>query len=84
MKIKNHEYTSNKVSYTACYEDLEIKIIHKRTEFGVKTTDIDNFLKEVAERSSINADAIECFVAFQETLMFEGIEFEIESVKEVE
>lgn len=84
MKIKNHEYTSNKVSYTACYDGLEIKIIHKRTKSGVKTTDINNFIKEVAEHSSKNADAIECFVAFQEALMLEGIEFEIENVKEVD
>lgn len=46
MKIKNYKYTTNEISYTACYEVLETKIIHERTEFGVSTTDIEDFLEK--------------------------------------
>ena len=84
MKIKNYKYTPNKVSYTACYDGLGVKIIHERTEFGVRTTNIDDFLEEVAEYSPEEADAIECFVDFQNNLLLEDVEFEIENVKEVE
>nr|UVY43950.1 MAG: hypothetical protein [Bacteriophage sp.] len=84
MKIKNYEYTPNKVSYTACYDVLEAEITHERTEYGVRTTNIDNFLEEVTEYSPEEADAIEAFKDFQDNLVLEDVEFEIESVKEVE
>ena len=84
MKIKNYKYTTNEISYTACYDGLEVNIIHERTNFGVRTTNIDDFLEEVAEYCSEEADAIECFVDFQNNLLLEDVEFEIESAKEVD
>lgn len=33
MEIKKYKYTPDKVSYTACYDGLGVKIIHERTEF---------------------------------------------------
>ena len=84
MKIKNYKYTPDKISYTACYDSLEVKIIHERTEFGVRTTNIDDFLEEVAEYCPKEADAIEAFKDFQDNLVLEYVEFEIENVKEVE
>lgn len=44
MKIKNYKYTTNEISYTACYDVLEAEITHERTEYGVRTTDIEDFL----------------------------------------
>lgn len=81
MKIKGYKYTFNKISYTACYEGLETKIIHERTEFGVNTTDIDNFLEEVSIYSPEDADAIEAFKDFQNNLVLEDVEFEIENAE---
>lgn len=46
MKIKNYKNTPNKISYTACYDCLEMEIIHERTEFGVSATDIEDFLEK--------------------------------------
>jgi hypothetical protein len=84
MKIKNYKYTTNEISYTACYDVLEAEIIHERTEYGVCTTDIDDFLEEVSIYSPEDADAIEAFRDFQNNLVLENVEFEIENVKEVE
>lgn len=81
MKIKDYKYTPDEISYTACYGGLELKIIHERTEFGVQTTDIDDFLEEVSIYSPEDADAIECFVDFQNNLLLEDVEFEIESAE---
>lgn len=81
MKIKDYKYTTNEISYTACYEVLETKIIHERTEFGVRTTDIDDFLGEVAVYSPEDADAIEAFRDFQNNLVLEDVEFEIENAE---
>lgn len=81
MKIKNYKYTTNEISYTACYDNLEVNIIHERTEYGVSTTDIDDFLEEVSIYSSKDADAIECFVDFQNNLLLEGVEFENENAE---
>ena len=72
MKIKNYKYTTNEISYTACYDVLEAEIIHERTEYGVCTTDIDDFLEEVSIYSPEDADAIEAFQDF---------EFEIENAE---
>lgn len=84
MKIKDYKYTPDEISYTACYESLEVNIIHERTEFGVRTTDIEDFLEKVFMYSYEDADAIECFVEFQKNLLLEDVEFEIENAKEVE
>lgn len=84
MKIKDYKYTPGEISYIACYDGLGIKIIHERTEYGVCATDIDDFLQEVAEYSTENAEAIEAFRDFQNNLVLEDVEFEIENVKEVE
>lgn len=84
MKIKNYKYTPDKISYTACYDSLEVKIIHERTEFGVRTTDIDDFLEEVSIYSYEDADAIEAFRDFQNNLVLEDVRFEIENAKEVD
>ena len=84
MKIKNYKYTTNEISYTACYDVLEAEIIHERTEYGVCTTDIDDFLEEVSIYSPEDADAIEAFRDFQNNLVLENVEFEIENVKEAE
>ena len=84
MKIKNYKYTTNEISYTACYDVLEAEITHERTEYGVCTTDIDDFLEEVSIYSPEDADAIEAFRDFQNNLVLENVEFEIENVKEVE
>ena len=81
MKIKDYKYTTNKISYTACYGSLEIKIIHERTEFGARTTDIDDFLEEVSIYSPEDADAIEAFKDFQDNLVLEYVEFEIENAE---
>ena len=64
MKIKNYKNTPNKISYTACYDYLEVEIIHERTEFGVRTTDIEDFLEKVSMYSYEDADAIEAFKDF--------------------
>lgn len=84
MKIKNYKYTPDEISYTACYDGLEVKIIHERTEFGVQTTDIYDFLEEVSIYSYEDANAIEAFIDFQNNLVLEDVEFEIENVKEVD
>ena len=84
MKIKNYKYTPDEITYTACYDDLEVKIIHERTEFGVQTTDFYDFLEEVSSYSPEEAAAIECFVDFQNNLVLEDVEFEIENAIEVE
>lgn len=81
MKIKDYKYTANEISYTACYDTLETKIIHERTEFGVRTTDIDDFLEEVSIYSPEGADAIEAFKDFQDNLLLENVEFEIENAE---
>ncbi len=81
MKIKNYKYTTNEISYTACYDVLEAEIIHKRTEYGVCTTDINDFLEEVSIYSPEDADAIEAFQDFQNNLVLEDVEFEIESAE---
>lgn len=81
MKIKDYKYTLDEISYTACYDGLEVKIIHERTEFGVQTTDIDDFLEEVSRYSYEDADAIEAFKDFQNNLVLEYVEFEIENAK---
>lgn len=81
MKIKDYKYTPDEISYTACYEVLETKIIHERTEFGVSTTDIDDFLEEVSIYSPEDADAIEAFQDFQNNLVLEDVEFEIENAE---
>lgn len=81
MKIKNYKYTPNKVSYTACYDGLGVKIIHERTEFGVRTTNIDDFLEEVTEYSPEDANAIEAFKDFQNNLVLEDVEFEIKNAE---
>lgn len=82
MKIKNYKNTPNKISYTACYGCLETEIIHERTEFGVRTTDIEDFLEKVSIYSPEYADAIEAFKDFQDNLVLEDIEFEIENAEE--
>ena len=84
MKIKKYKYTPDEISYTACYDGLEVKIIHERTEFGVRTTNIDDFLEEVAEYCSEDADAIEAFRDFQNNLVLEDVEFEIENAEETD
>lgn len=84
MKIKDYKYTPDEISYTACCGGLEVNIIHERTEYGVCTTDIDDFLEEVAEYSPEEADAIEAFIDFQNNLVLEDVEFEIENAKEVD
>lgn len=81
MKIKDYKYTTNEISYTACYDGLEVKIIHERTEYGVSTTDIDDFLEEVSIYSPEDADAIEAFRDFQNNLVLEDVEFEIENAE---
>lgn len=81
MKIKNYKYTTNEISYTACYDVLEAEIIHERTGYGVSTTNIDNFLEEVSIYSPEDADAIEAFRDFQNNLVLENVEFEIENVE---
>lgn len=81
MKIKDYKYTTNKISYTACYDVLEMRIVHKRTEFGVCITDIYDFLEEVAEYSFEEANAIEAFIDFQNNLVLEDVEFEIENAE---
>lgn len=81
MKIKNYKYTTNEISYTACYDVLEAEIIHERTEYGVCTTDIDDFLEEVSIYSPDDADAIEAFRDFQNNLLLEDVEFEIENAE---
>lgn len=81
MKIKDYKYTTNEISYTACYGGLETKIIHERTEFGARTTDIDDFLEEVSIYSPEDADAIEAFKDFQDNLVLENVEFEIENAE---
>ena len=82
MKIKNYKNTPNKISYTACYDYLEMEIVHERTEFGARTTDIEDFLEEVSMYSYEDADAIEAFKDFQNNLMLEDVEFEIETAEE--
>ncbi|WP_195310499.1 hypothetical protein [Streptococcus salivarius] len=82
MKIKNYKNTPNKISYTACYDCLEMEIIHERTEFGVSTTDIEDFLEKVSMYSYEDADAIEAFKDFQNNLVLEDVEFEIETAEE--
>lgn len=82
MKIKNYEYTPNKVSYTACYDVLEAEITHERTEYGVRTTNIEDFLEKVSIYSPEYADAIEAFKDFQDNLVLEDIKFEIENAEE--
>lgn len=81
MKIKDYKYTPDKITYTACYDGLEAKIIHERTKYGVRTTDIDDFLEKVSMYSPDDADAIECFVEFQNNLLLEDVEFEIENAE---
>lgn len=81
MKIKKYKYTINEISYTACYGWLEAEITHERTEYGVRTTDIEDFLEKVSIYSPEDADAIECFVDFQNNLLLEDVEFEIESAE---
>lgn len=81
MKIKDYKYTTNEISYTACYEHFEVKVVHERTEFGVQTTDIYDFLGEVAVYSPEDADAIEAFRYFQNNLVLEDVEFEIENAE---
>lgn len=83
MKIKNYKYTPDKITYTACYDGLEAEITHERTEYGVRTMDIDDFLEEVSIYSPEDAGAIEAFRDFQNDLVLEDVEFEIESMKEV-
>lgn len=84
MKIKNYKYTTNEISYTACYDVLEAEITHERTEYGVRTTNVDDFLEEVAEYNPEEADAIEAFKDFQDNLVLEDVRFEIENAKEVD
>ncbi len=81
MKIKNYKYTTNEISYTACYDDLEAEITHERTEYGVSATDIDDFLEEVSIYSPEDADAIEAFRDFQNNLVLENVEFEIDNAE---
>ena len=81
MKIKDYKYTTNEISYTACYDVLEAEITHQRTEYGVSTTDIDDFLEEVSIYSPEDADAIEAFRDFQNNLVLEDVEFEIENAE---
>ena len=68
-------------NYWACYDVLEAEITHERTEYGVRTTDIEDFLEKVSIYSPEDADAIECFVDFQNNLLLEDVEFEIESAE---
>lgn len=84
MKIKDYKYTPDKITYTACYDALEAEITHERTKYGVRTTDIDDFLEKVSMYSPDDADAIECFVEFQNNLLLEDVEFEIENAKKVD
>lgn len=84
MKIKNYKYTPDKITYTACYDDLEAEITHERTGYGVRTTDIDNFINEVSIYSPEDADAIEAFREFQNNLVLENVEFEIENAEDGE
>lgn len=81
MKIKDYKYTPDEISYIACYDSLEVNIVHERTEYGVRTTDIEDFLEKVSIYSPEDADAIECFVDFQNNLLLEDVEFEIESAE---
>lgn len=81
MKIKDYKYTPDGITYIACYEDLEVNIIHRRTEFGVQTTDIDDFLEEVSIYSYGDADAIEAFKDLQNNLVLDDVEFEIENAE---
>lgn len=60
---------------------MEAEITHERTEYGVRTTDIEDFLEKVSIYSPEDADAIECFVDFQNNLLLEDVEFEIESAE---
>ena len=69
MKIKNYKYTTNEISYTACYDVLEAEITHERTEYGVRTTDIEDFLEKVSIYSPEDADAIEMFRRFSKQLI---------------
>lgn len=54
---------------------------HRRTEFGARTTNIDDFLEEVSIYSPEDADAIEAFKDFQDNLLLENVEFEIENAE---
>ena len=81
MKIKKYKYTINEISYTACYGCLEAEVTHERTGYGVSTTNIDNFLEEVSIYSPEDADAIEAFRDFQNNLVLENVEFEIENAE---
>ena len=45
-----------------------MEIIHERTEFGVRTTDIEDFLEKVSMYSYEDADAIEAFKDFQKSI----------------
>lgn len=83
MKIKDYKYTPDEISYIACYDSLEVNIVHERTEYGVCTTDIYDFLEEVSIYSPEDADAIEAFRDFQNNLVLEDVEFEIENAKKV-
>lgn len=81
MKIKKYKYTPDEISYIACYDVWEAEITHERTEYGVCTTDIDDFLEEVSIYSPEDADAIEAFRDFQNNLVLEDVEFEIENAE---
>lgn len=81
MKIKKYKYTINEISYTVCYDWLEAEVTHERTGCGVNTTDIDDFLEEVSIYSPEDADAIEAFRDFQNNLVLENVEFEIENAE---
>ena len=81
MKIKDYKYTPDEISYTACYGWLEAEVTHERTGYGVSTTNIDNFLEEVSIYSPEDADAIEAFRDFQNNLVLENVEFEIENAE---
>lgn len=81
MNIKDYKYTPGEISYIACYDGLGVKIIHERTEYGVRTTDIDDFLEEVSIYSPEDADAIEAFRDFQNNLVLEDVDFEIENAE---
>lgn len=84
MKIKKYKYTPDEISYTACYDVLKAEITHERTGYGVRTTDIDDFLEEVSIYSPEDADAIEAFRDFQNNLVLEDVEFEIENAEETD
>ena len=80
MIIKNYkyDYSGGRICYTIDLDGCEVAMEHTKTEYGsVQRDDIDDFLSEVAEYDSQEAEMIEAFVDFQNDLLLYGIGFEL-------